>query len=190
MTQNDAAKQQKGRLIILAAPSGTGKSTIVSKLRDAGAIVLSISHTTRPPRANERHGEQYFFVSEEAFDDMRERGEFLEWARVYNNYYGTSAKWVMHHLARGDKVLLEIDCQGARQVRAKIPFVGIFVSPPSMTELRRRLIHRGSDSAADINRRMDAAEAEMQSKDEFDYVIINADLDTAVRQVGDIIAAL
>ncbi|MGI9338442.1 MAG: guanylate kinase [Gammaproteobacteria bacterium] len=189
-TEINSAKRAGGHLIVLAAPSGTGKSTIVGRLRDSGAVMLSISHTTRPPRAGERHGEQYFFTGEEEFESMRERGAFLEWARVHDNYYGTSAQWVLDQLACGKKVLLEIDCQGARQVRGKIPFVGIFVSPPSMDELRRRLQKRGSDSAADIVRRLAAAEAEMRSRDEFDHVIINDDLDTAVQKISGIIAAL
>lgn len=190
MADTDTNQQAGGRLIVLSAPSGTGKSTIVGRLRDSGAVILSVSHTTRPPREGERHGEQYFFVTEDEFVGMRGRGDFLEWARVYGNLYGTSRDWVMRQLADGKKVLLEIDCQGARQVRGKIPFTGIFVCPPSMDELRRRLQKRGAECADAINRRLAAAEAEMENRAEFDHVIINDDLDAAVRRIGDIIAAL
>ena len=177
-----------GKLIILAAPSGAGKSTIAARLRDVGAARLSISHTTRPPRSNEHEGKQYFFVGEDEFAAMRARGEFLEWAKVHNNFYGTSEKWVREQLAQGETVLLEIDCQGAEQVRAKMAAVAVFVSPPSMAELERRLRSRGENAPDEMRQRLAAAEEEIRRKDEFDYVIINDDLDASVARVRDIIS--
>lgn len=173
-----------GGLFVLSAPSGAGKTTISRRLQQDGAICVSVSHTTRPPRPTEKNGESYFFVGRGEFEALRTADGFLEWADVYGNLYGTSAAWVNAQLAAGRNVLLEIDCQGARQVKAKRPeTTAIFVAPPSMESLRQRLIARGEDEESVIARRLNAAAAEMAQQHYFDYVIINDDLETAVRRI-------
>jgi guanylate kinase len=178
-----------GTLLIVSAPSGAGKTTLVRELlkRDS-QVQLSISFTTRQPRAGEIHGQDYHFVSVEQFLAMRDRHEFLESAEVHGNFYGTSRIWLEQQLAVGRDVLLEIDWQGAQQVRACFPAaVGVFILPPSMPELEARLRNRGTDSDETIARRYLAALTEMRHVDEFDYVIINRDLQDAV---GDLLAAV
>jgi len=171
-----------GTLLIVAAPSGAGKTTLVRELlaRDAG-IRLSVSCTTRAPRNGEAHGVAYHFLSVAEFQTMQGRGEFLESAEVHGNFYGTSRIWLEQQLAAGHDVLLEIDWQGAQQVRRHFPqAVGIFILPPSMDELEHRLRGRATDSDDVIQRRLLAALTEMRHVDEFDYVIINNDLHTAL----------
>ncbi|NJD26027.1 MAG: guanylate kinase [Betaproteobacteria bacterium] len=171
-----------GNLFIVAAPSGAGKTTLVRLLleREPG-IRLSISFTTRAPRPGEQDGREYNFVTVDAFQGMISRGEFLEWAEVHGNYYGTSRTWIAGRLDAGDDVLLEIDWQGAQQVRAQFPAaIGVFVLPPSLEELARRLQGRGTDSAEIIARRLAVATAEMRHAGEFDYVIINDRLEQAL----------
>jgi guanylate kinase len=171
-----------GSLFIVAAPSGAGKTTLVRHLlqRDAG-ISLSVSTTTRAPRPGEVDGRDYHFVDVATFSAMRDRGEFLEWAEVHGNFYGTSRPWLEAQMAAGRDILLEIDWQGAQQVRQVFTeAVGIFILPPSMDELERRLRGRGQDSDEVIRRRLDAALDEMRHVGEFGFVIINADLDAAI----------
>lgn len=171
-----------GSLFIVAAPSGAGKTTLVRHLlqRDAG-ISLSVSTTTRAPRPGEMDGRDYHFVDMGTFSAMRDRGEFLEWAEVHGNFYGTSRPWLEAQMAAGRDILLEIDWQGAQQVRQVFTeAVGIFILPPSMDELERRLRGRGQDSDEVIRRRLDAALDEMRHVGEFGFVIINADLDAAI----------
>lgn len=178
-----------GTLFIVSAPSGAGKTTLVSRLiADDSAVVHSISYTTRAPRPGEQEGREYHFVDVKGFLGMRERGEFLEWAEVHGNFYGTSRLWLEARMREGTDVLLEIDWQGAEQVRRIFPeAVSIFILPPSMAELERRLKGRGSDSAEVIARRTAAALGEMRHVAEFDFVIINNDLDVAL---GDLMAAV
>lgn len=177
-----------GRLFILSAPSGTGKTTISSRLQQDGVARISVSHTTRPPRPTEKEGVAYFFVSREQFQALLNDGGFLEWAEVYGHLYGTSTAWVDAQLSAGHNVILEIDGQGARQVKKKRPHVtSIFIMPPSMDVLRARLIARHEDSADVMQTRLRAAEVEIQEKNKFDHVIINEQLDVAVRQVASII---
>jgi guanylate kinase len=176
-----------GQLFIVAAPSGAGKTTLVRLLLEQDpAIRLSVSYTTRAPRSGEVDGVAYHFVALERFRAMIERGDFLEWAEVHGNYYGTSRPWIEAELAAGRDVLLEIDWQGARQVRALFPAaIGVFILPPSREELERRLIGRATDSAEVIARRLAAAEEEMRHVGDFDYVIINGELQ---RALGDLLA--
>ena len=178
-----------GSLFIVAAPSGAGKTTLVRKLLEKDAAVqLSISYTTRAPRDGEQNGREYHFVDAAEFRVMRERGDFLEWAEVHGNFYGTSRVWLAAQVNAGRDVLLEIDWQGAQQVRKQFPeAVGIFILPPSLIELERRLRGRGTDSEEVIARRLTAAVGEMRHVDEFDFAIINNDLDEAL---NDLLAAV
>ena len=171
-----------GKLYVVAAPSGAGKTTLVRLLLESEPEVhLSISYTTRSPRPGEVNGREYHFVDVAAFRAMMARGDFLEWAEVHGNFYGTSKVWIGEQLDAGRDVLLEIDWQGAQQVRGAFPdAIGVFILPPSMEELTRRLTGRGTDSADVIERRLAAAQAEMRHVGEFDYVIINDSLEQAL----------
>ena len=180
-----------GTLFIVTAPSGAGKTTLVRGLlqRDA-RVQLSISYATRAPRAGEEDGREYHFVDVPTFRALRERGEFLEWAEVHGNYYATSRVWLKEQIAAGRDSLLEIDWQGAQQVRAIFPAaIGIFILPPSMEELERRLTGRGTDSEDVIARRLAAAQAEMRHAGEFDYAIINDSLDQALSDLRSVVRA-
>lgn len=180
-----------GNLFIVAAPSGAGKTTLVGRLlaRDTN-LALSISYTTRAPRPGEVNGRDYHFVDEPTFAAIRERGEFAEWAEVHGNFYGTSRAQLEARMASGTDVVLEIDWQGARQVRRQFPSaVGIFILPPSMAELERRLRGRGADSDAVITRRLMAARDEMRHVGEFDFVIINREVDVALAELISVVEA-
>lgn len=174
-----------GTLYIVAAPSGAGKTTLVRGLLERDPhIHLSVSYTTRAPRSGEVNGVAYHFVDVPTFTAMRERNEFVEWAEVHGNFYGTSQPWLTQALATGDDVLLEIDWQGAQQVRKFFPqAVGIFIMPPSIAELERRLNQRGTDSEEVIARRVAAALDEMRHVNEFDYVIVNDQLAVAQEEL-------
>ena len=179
----------KGNVFIVCAPSGAGKTSLVAELlrRDRN-VRLSVSHTTRPPRPGEQEGRDYHFVSRPAFEAMIARGEFLESAEVHGNLYGTSQQWIDEHRARDVDIVLEIDWQGAQQVRKLIAeAIGIFILPPSPDTLRRRLIDRGQDSDAVIERRVQAARGEIAHLAEFDYVIINSNFDAAVEDLVSIV---
>ena len=180
-----------GRLFVISAPSGAGKTTLTRMLLESDpAIRLSVSHTTRPPRPGELDGREYHFVDVARFEAMREAGDFLEWAHVHGNYYGTSKRWIVEQRALGVDVLLEIDWQGAQQVRKVFSDpVGIFILPPSIEALRERLVGRGQDSEEVIARRVAAARAEMVHVDEFDYVIINKDLARALADLKTVVGA-
>ncbi|MDR3390121.1 MAG: guanylate kinase [Sulfuriferula sp.] len=171
-----------GNLFILTAPSGAGKTSLVRALLAHDPWVrLSISYTTRAPRPGEEDGRDYHFVSLPQFVQMQAAGEFLESAEVYGNYYATSESWIRNALAAGDDVLLEIDWQGAAQVRLLFPeAVGVFIVPPSLEVLQHRLIGRGQDSAEVVACRLAAAREDISHVGEFDYVIINDDFDTAL----------
>ena len=181
----------KGSVFIICAPSGAGKTSLVAELlrRDRSAQ-LSVSHTTRAPRSGEQDGRDYHFVSRPVFEAMIGRAEFLESAEVHGNLYGTSQAWIDEQLARDVDIVLEIDWQGAQQVRRLIPeAIGIFILPPSPDTLRRRLIDRGQDSKAVIERRLQAARSEIAHLTEFDYVMINNNFDDAVEDLVSIVRA-
>ena len=181
----------KGNVFIVCAPSGAGKTSLVAELlRRVRNTLLSVSHTTRAPRPGEQDGRDYHFVSRPTFVAMVERGEFLESANVHDNLYGTSQSWIDRQRARDVDIVLEIDWQGAQQVRKLIPeAIGIFVLPPSLATLRRRLNDRGQDSDAVIERRLQAAQGEIAHLAEFDYVIINNNFDDAVEDLVSIVRA-
>jgi len=180
-----------GCLFVLAAPSGGGKTSLVRALleRETG-IRLSVSYTTRPPRPGEKDGVHYHFVDEPRFMALKAAGEFLESAHVHGNWYATSATWLRHEVQHGHDVLLEIDWQGAAQVRKLMPdAVRIFILPPSLASLKERLEKRGQDSAEVIARRIDAAREEMRHCGDFDYVIMNQDFARAVDDLSAIVRA-
>ena len=181
----------QGLLFIVAAPSGAGKSSLVNAvLADDRELVLSVSYTTRPPRPGEANGREYHFVDRASFQRMLEAGEFLESAEVHGNLYATSQKQIADVRASGRDILLEIDWQGAQQVRRLFPdAVSVFILPPSAEELERRLRARGKDSEDAIRRRLAAAEAEMSHAAEFDFVIINKDFEDAKRDLAAVVRA-
>ncbi|MDP2833538.1 MAG: guanylate kinase [Pseudomonadota bacterium] len=180
-----------GNLFIVSAPSGAGKSSLVNALLERDpAIRLSISYTTRAPRPGEIEGVHYHFVSHEAFQERLGNGEFLECAEVYGNYYGTSQRWIDAERDAGRDILLEIDWQGAAQVRHLVPdAISIFILPPSIEELRRRLQGRGTDSEEVIARRMAAAREDVSHCLEFDYLVVNDQFDTALADLLAIVRA-
>jgi len=181
----------KGSLYIVSAPSGAGKTSLVSKLiEEDSSIVVSISSTTRDKRPGEENGVNYHFMTVEAFNEKIEQGDFLEHAQVFDNFYGTSKSSVEAQLEAGKDVILEIDWQGAQQVRKLMPeATSIFILPPSREELQRRLKGRGTDSDEIIDRRMRDAISEMSHYDEFDYIVINNNYDIALKQLNSILCA-
>ncbi len=182
--------RQRGKLVVISAPSGAGKTTLVhGLLARAPSLRFSISYTTRPQRPTEVDGEDYFFVDDTQFQRMREDGEFLESARVFDHWYGTSRAHVAQLLDDGYSVLMEIDWQGAAQIRAAEPAaVGIFILPPSRAELERRLRGRGTDDEQVITRRLADAVSDMGHWSDFDYVVINDDVEAAVDDLVQILA--
>ncbi|WP_016855920.1 guanylate kinase [Halomonas smyrnensis] len=181
----------QGTLFIVSAPSGAGKTSLVRELIERlDGIQVSVSHTTRPRREGEVDGVNYHFVDRAEFERMIAEGDFFEHARVFDNYYGTSRRAVEELLAAGQDVILEIDWQGARQVREQLPqAVSIFILPPSREELERRLSGRGTDEHAVIAGRMREAVSEMSHYDEYDYVVINDDFTTAERELQSLVIA-
>jgi guanylate kinase len=178
-----------GNLFIISAPSGAGKTSLVYALLNINPhIDLSISYTTRDPRSGEQDGKDYYFVSRETFFEMAKRGDFLESAEVYGNFYGTSQIWISQEIAKGRDILLEIDWQGAAQVRRLFKdSISIFILPPSLQALERRLTGRGKDNAAVIAKRLAAVREDVAHVAEFDYVIINDNLDEALRELNAVV---
>jgi len=191
--------QPLGNLFIVAAPSGAGKSSLINALikqrqskstDQPDPVQLSVSHTTREPRPGETHGEHYFFTSHDEFERMISQKSFYEYAEVFGNYYGTSKAAIADKLHLGIDVFLDIDWQGARQIKRQTPdVISIFIMPPSKEELLLRLRGRGQDSPEVINKRMAQAVSEMSHYNEFDYIILNDDFDEALEQLGSIVDA-
>ncbi|MCB5161741.1 guanylate kinase [Marinomonas algarum] len=184
--------KHQGNLFILSAPSGAGKSTLYKALiGQDDKVRISISHTTRAPRTGEEHGREYYFIDDESFLDMIAEDAFFEHAQVFDHYYGTSKKSIFSMLEQGLDVILEIDWQGARQVRQLYPeAIGIFVLPPSLNDLEKRLTQRATDTTEVIQRRMAKAVSEMSHYHEYDFVIVNDDFDVALSQMAAIFTAM
>ena len=182
---------RKGILFVISGPSGVGKGTVrESLLKGRDDIEVSVSATTRPPRPGEIDGVDYFFIDRETFMKRVKENQFLEWANVYSNYYGTPREFVLNHLKNGRDVLLEIDIQGALQVKQKMPEgVFIFLSPPSIEDLAKRLCQRGKDSQESIEERLAACTQEMEQMIYYDYVVVNDQVENAVTKVNAIITA-
>lgn len=183
----------KGTLYIVSAPSGAGKSSLINALLEKNptyAMKVSVSHTTRGMRPGEQDGVHYHFVQKEQFEELIAKGEFLEYAEVFGNYYGTSRVWIEQTLEKGIDIFLDIDWQGARQIRQQMPLAkSIFILPPSREELERRLNARGQDSEAIIAKRMNEATSEISHYAEYDYVIVNDDFDVSLMDFKAIIRA-
>ena len=180
---------KNGKLYVFTGPSGTGKGTILSQvLKQDKRLFLSVSATTRAPREGETHGKHYYFLDKQTFEDKINKGEFLEYAQYVGNYYGTLEEPVNEQLKNGNDVILEIEVQGAMQIHEKRPdAVMIFVAPPSIEELERRLVGRGTENPEKVAARMKTAEEELKQADKFDYIIVNDDLDCAI---ADLLAIL
>lgn len=184
-----------GNLFIVAAPSGAGKSSLIkallAKYEDSSQrLQVSVSHTTRDPRPGEENGVHYHFVDKAEFESLISQKAFFEWAEVFGNYYGTSRITIEETLAQGIDVFLDIDWQGARQVKALLPdATGIFIAPPSREALLSRLQNRGQDSEETIGKRMNEAKSEISHYDEFDFVIVNDDFETALAEFDSIVSA-
>ena len=180
-----------GNIIVISAPSGTGKSTVVKRMvASVAGLGFAISHTTRPPRSGEQNGREYFFTSAARFKRMVAAGDFVEWAKVYGHLYGTTWKQLHHALAGGKDVVLDIDVQGHAQVRRRLPeALSIFLLPPSFPELARRLCRRHSDLAEVIASRLAMARKEMSHWSEYDYLIVNDRIPSAVQAVKTIVLA-
>jgi guanylate kinase len=181
-----------GKLFIISAPSGTGKTSLLEiVMSEVERLVFSVSHTTRQPREGERDGQEYYFVAKEEFQQMIAAGEFLEWAMVHDNYYGTALSPLSHQLEQNRDVLLDIDVQGAEIIRrdGRLPACHIFIAPPDMAELERRLRGRATEEEQTIQKRMQNAHSEMAHCEEYDYFIINDNLQRAAGLVSSIIYA-
>ena len=189
--KTELKQRQAGSLFLVSAPSGAGKSSLVNAmLAKVPGVFLSISTTTRAPRPGEQNGREYHFVTVEDFLAAKDRDEFLEYAEVHGNYYGTSKKWIQEQIAAGHDVLLEIDWQGAQQVRKVFPdAVSLFILPPSIQALEERLHKRGQDSELTISKRLLGAGAEIAHANEFEFVIINENFETALEQFCAIITS-
>jgi len=183
-----AEKRRQGLLVVLSAPSGTGKTTVMKELfrRDKN-LIDSISWTTRKPRPGEKHGEDYFFASRKEFEAAEKRGAFLEWAKVYHEYYGTPKAYVTRQLAKGKDVILVIDTRGAWKVRNFKPHVLIFLKPPSVAILKKRLKGRNSESEDELRKRLKEVQYEKKQAGWYDYRIVNHTVDQTVRDIEKIL---
>ncbi len=187
MTHVDAPQvtdNSTGNLFVVSAPSGAGKTTLCNAVRDHfDDLAYSISYTTRDPRPGERHGKDYYFISVQEFEQGIEQGRWAEWARVHGNLYGTSAQWIQDALDADRTILMDIDVQGAHQIVRRFPSaITIFISPPSLDELEKRMRHRATDDDATITLRMTNARQEMAKQDMYRHVLINDDLTRATRE--------
>jgi guanylate kinase len=189
--KTSATKSGRGMLVVVSSPSGGGKGTLIDRvLHTVPGVSYSVSYTTRSPRAGEQQGREYFFVSTAAFEEMIQRGDFLEWANVYGSLYGTSRAQVERERDAGRDIVLEIDVQGAESIRRLVAdAVTIFILPPSFEMLRSRLVARGTDAEEDLQRRLRGAPAEVEQYRNFQYVILNDDISRASEQLAAVIYA-
>lgn len=175
---------KKPFLLVVSGPSGSGKTTICRRLAQEWNCFYSISHTTRPQRTGEINGKDYFFVSKDEFLQMIDQKLFIEWAQVYDQYYGTSKKLIQDELARGKSVIADMDTQGALHVKQTLPAsILIFIKPPDVDELQKRLSKRGRDPGHEIEKRLEQAQSEMAFVDHYDHLIVNRDLEIAVQEI-------
>ena len=182
--------KSKGLLVVISGPAGTGKGTVVTELQKSGSVCVSVSATTRQPRPGEVDGKQYHFLTREAFVQMIGENGFLEYAEYVGNYYGTPKEFVFSKLDEGFDVILEIEIQGAMQIREKFPdTLLVFVMPPGAQELRKRLTGRGTETPDVIEKRMKRAAAESEGIEKYDYIVINDDIDKCTKQLHGIIQA-
>lgn len=184
--------EDKGLLIVLSGPSGVGKGTVCSALRQQQnhRLIYSVSATTRTPREGEVNGVHYFFKTKEEFLDMIEKDELLEWAEYVNNFYGTPKSYVQEQIEQGNDVILEIEVQGALKVKEKFPeAVFIFLAPPSMEELKNRIVGRGTETDASITNRMNVAQEEIDMMEQYDYVVVNDEVLQACDRIRAIVTA-
>ena len=183
--------KNSGTLFIIAAPSGAGKTSLVKALsKKTNSLSISTSHTTRQPREDEREGEDYFFIEEKKFTDLIKENYFLEYAKVFDNYYGTSRSLVESEIKAGRNVILEIDWQGAKQVKSVgLEIISIFILPPNYQALRERLLNRKKDNIQTIERRMSAALEEISHYKEFDFIVINDDFEQTLTKLNEIIVS-
>lgn len=186
-----STSDSRGILFVVSSPSGGGKGTLIQRmLKKIPDLSYSVSFTTRAPRTGEIDGREYFFVTQEKFEQIAAAGEFLEWANVHGKFYGTSRQQVAHETSAGRDIILEVDVQGAASVRALVPdSVSVFILPPSFEVLRQRLIARGTDSPDELNVRLRNAPAELKDYSAFQYVILNDDADRAADQLAAIVYA-
>lgn len=182
--------KKPGLLFLLSAPAGTGKTTLMHKLMgEFPEVIANISYTTRLPRVGEEDGKDYYFISQEQFEEKIASGEFLEYVRLYDTYYGSSRRWVERQLALGKHVFLVIDTQGARKVRESVSVTSIFLRPPSLQVLRARLLHRQTESIEKIEERLAWAEKELRAAKEYEYQVVNEDLEMAYQVLRSILIA-
>jgi guanylate kinase len=184
--------ERRGLLLVLSSPSGAGKTTLAGRLIASDpSLKLSVSVTTRPPRQGERDGRDYLFIDRQEFERRQQAGELIEWAEVHGNFYATPKGPVLQALARGEDMLFDIDWQGARQLRARLgaDMVGVFILPPDGASLERRLKRRAQDSQTEVGRRLAAAASEITHWGDYDYVIVNADLEASLAGLRAILAA-
>lgn len=178
----------KGKLFIISAPAGTGKTTLVNMLTDEfPSVVRSVTCTTRAPRPNEKNGIDYYFLTEDEFQKKLATGDFLEHATVFGNHYGTSKELVEKELSQGKNVILIIDVQGAHQLRGKLDATFIFISPPNLEELKKRLVGRGTENTASLEKRLASARHELEMISHYDYHVVNDDLQAAYQALKKII---
>ncbi len=190
MTLKLLGNSRRGLIFIVSAPAGTGKTTLIDMLKkEFDCVIQSVSFTTRQPRENEIDGVHYNFISEEEFKNSIKEGEFLEYVNLFNNYYGTSKKWLEEQVDNGKYVVLVIDTQGAQTVRKKIPHTSIFIMPPSLTELRRRITDRQTENVKSIEQRLDHAQTEIETSTSYDYIIVNDNLKTAYEVLRSVFIA-